>query len=193
MSTEPILGAILAGGESRRMGKPKAGVQLPDGRTMAEAVRDALAPHTASVVVLGHGSGCPDDLERVPDAEGVKGPVAGLITLLRSGRAQRYVLASCDMPGLTPPLVERLVAAAGEARAVVLERPGSTRLQPLPLLVDAAARDDVERLVQDGERRFLKVVSALSPANVSLTQDEADALVDINLPSDLPQPSQEHA
>jgi len=188
MSTLPLLGAILAGGGSRRMGTPKAGVRLPDGRTMAEAVRAALAPSTPALAVLGHGEGCPDDLERLPDAEGVQGPVAGLLSLLASDRAGAYLIASCDMPGLTAPLVARLIGEAQQqgAAAAILRRPEESRTQPLPLWVRADTRADVEQLVNGGERRFVKIVEALAPVLVDITPDEAAMLIDINHPTDLP-------
>ena len=37
----PHTGAVLAGGRSTRMGRPKEDVILPDGRGMAETVADA--------------------------------------------------------------------------------------------------------------------------------------------------------
>ena len=46
-------GAVLCGGRSRRMGVPKAGMLLPDGRSMLQQTRDILATFCERVVLLG--------------------------------------------------------------------------------------------------------------------------------------------
>ncbi len=100
-----ILGAVLAGGRSRRFGSDKAGAMLGDHSLLAHA-RRALSPHVAEVVVIGGADGIPD-LPR-PDL----GPLGGIAAALDHAATHgfRCVLTlGCDMPVLPAELVEALM------------------------------------------------------------------------------------
>ena len=98
-------GAVLCGGQSRRMGTDKAVVEV-DGVAMAERVAEALEP-----------AGCPrwcssevtsPLLERfgrptVADEWPGEGPLGGVLTALRAVGSEAVVVAACDLPSLMPP------------------------------------------------------------------------------------------
>jgi len=72
-----VVGALLAGGESRRMGQDKSALLL-EGKTLAERALATLAAVSDRQVILGHGRGCPPDVARLPDAVPGQGPSEGL-------------------------------------------------------------------------------------------------------------------
>lgn len=131
------LGAILAGGRSRRYGTPKAFAEV-GGVSLVERARRALAPSTRAVILVG------DDprlgafgLPLHPDVHPDVGPLAGLHTALRAaveaGAPGAFVLA-CDLPLVPAELVRALVlcfAEAGGTRAVLPESPGPLGVEPL--------------------------------------------------------------
>jgi molybdopterin-guanine dinucleotide biosynthesis protein A len=124
-------GFVLAGGASRRMGRDKA--LLPwHGRTLLEHVAGVVRQAAGSVTVIGRpdryqhlGLSCVAD--RIPGC----GPLGGLYTALSLTTADSNLVVACDMPELTPELLERLLAAARDcgADALVPETPDG--LQPL--------------------------------------------------------------
>ena len=157
------LGVVFCGGESRRMGRDKAVLDV-GGRTMLEravACLSAVAPS----VVLACG---PEDryqglgIERVLDPRAGLGPIGGLAASLRRlqregtdpGRAILYALA-CDMPLARPEifsaLCERL--AASGADAVLLRTEGG--IEPLLAVYRGTALPAVERAVARGDRRMV--------------------------------------
>lgn len=81
MSRPPrILGAVLAGGASRRFGSDKALAPL-GGAPMLDHVVKTLAPQVAELVICGRSW---DNLRALPDATpGRIGPLAGLEAALR--------------------------------------------------------------------------------------------------------------
>ncbi|MDP1025994.1 molybdenum cofactor guanylyltransferase [Sphingomonas sp. KR1UV-12] len=100
-----LLGAVLAGGQSRRFGSDKAAALL-DGDTLLAHARRALAPHVDEVVVVGGIDGLPD-LPR----PGL-GPLGGIAAALDHAATHgfRCVLTiGCDMPVLPEPLVKALM------------------------------------------------------------------------------------
>ena len=112
----PLIGAILLGGQSSRMGRPKEGVLLPDGRTMLEAVIERVTRICPVKVLSGESVNLPNVLN-VQDTTPGLGPMAGLEAILASGVAERYLIAACDQPLLGEAVLERLV---GEPRARVV-------------------------------------------------------------------------
>ncbi len=164
------LGAILAGGRSSRMGTDKARV-IVDGRPMADSVRLALAEVCDGVIVVGG-----------PDADvtdPLEGPLSAVAALLRSGRAERYLVAPVDQPRLQAAVLQRLL----DARAV---HPAATDVgvafvdEPLPMLIDAGASARIDELVSRGERRLRAAITVEVAVD-----DSGGALVNVNTPADV--------
>lgn len=117
MQPSPLLGAILAGGRSRRFGSDKAVALLPDGRTLLDHAVAGLAPHVTQVVICGRPGGLADRPQ--PDL----GPLGGLNAALHHARTHGFagVLSSgCDMP-VYPAAIPALLL--GSAPAFVAGQP----------------------------------------------------------------------
>jgi len=90
---------------SSRMGTPKAGVRLPDGKTMIEHVYEALREVCPRVVLVGHGEGVPSSLKHLPQLEDrylLCGPMGALESLLSSNEDTQYLITPCDLAWVTP-------------------------------------------------------------------------------------------
>lgn len=112
MSHTSPLGAILAGGRSKRMGADKALIDL-GGAPMIASVAAALNEAGCRVLVIGRDDH-PAGLHSVPDSpSGRRGPVAGLATALRIAGGAPVVLVGVDQPFLRPATIAGLLGAAG--------------------------------------------------------------------------------
>lgn len=103
-----VLGAILAGGQSRRFGSDKA-MALIDGRTLFERVVDILAPQTEDLAVCGRNwPGIPALVDRPgPNL----GPLGGLNAALHYASDRGFDAVLCvpvDVHPLPPNLREIL-------------------------------------------------------------------------------------
>lgn len=163
-----VVGAILCGGASRRMGRPKALV-LIDGVPMALRVASALRDGGATQVVLVGGDptwSADLDLPQVPDRWPGEGPLGGLATAVLNARstagdtadAQAAVVvlvAACDQPWLDGVslrlLVSTLEAHPGVDAALALTGPG--RRQPFPSAWRAETAPALCALFESGARR----------------------------------------
>jgi molybdopterin-guanine dinucleotide biosynthesis protein A len=157
-------GIVTAGGQGRRMGGPKAGVELA-GVTLVDRARDILRAVGCDPVVVA--------------ADGDDGPLFALLDPLRElGTIEVFVLA-CDLPLAAPAIAALAELPAGAAIAVDPDG----REQPLcarwPLGV---ALEAVEELVARGERRMSALVDAVDPELVTAT---AEDLLNVNTPDDL--------
>ena len=163
MSERALAAAILSGGASTRMGAPKESV-LFRGRPMIEHVADALASVAPQVVILGAApsdGGAEDLRARVQvlgDARPRLGPLGGIATLLASGLARRYVVATCDQPMLSRADLEALLACDAPA-ACLRDAASGEELDPFPCALDASLAGAAAQALERGElgvRRFLR-------------------------------------
>jgi molybdopterin-guanine dinucleotide biosynthesis protein A len=115
-----VLGAIIAGGRSRRFGSDKAEA-LFGGVKLIEHVIAGMAPQSHSLVICGRsmsGYECLKDRPR----EGL-GPLGGLAAALQHARAKGFdavLTSACDTPLVPSNLAERL---AGMEPAIVVGQP----------------------------------------------------------------------
>jgi len=143
-----IGGVVLCGGQSSRMGRPKAWLPFGDERMLPRVVRllgEAVAP---IAVVAARGQDVPSlppEIEIVRDPEPGRGPLQGLVAGLGAlrGRSDAAYVSSCDVPLLRPGFVRRLIELLGDF-AICVPEVGGYR-HPLAAVyrievVDAAAR-----------------------------------------------------
>ena len=157
----PTLALILIGGHSRRMGHPKAMLEL-DGKSLLERVVSAVQPHVAQVFF---GGAIPDleppipssvqkllsTIDHLPDIPGVQGPLAGILSAMRWRPAVRWIVLACDLALIESRAVQWLISqtrpgidavfprsdqsAEGEPLFAVYEPTGRARLE------DAASQE----------------------------------------------------
>src|SRR5687768_16584841 len=114
-----IGGILLCGGQSKRMGRPKA--WLPFGNELmlprvARLLGEAVSP---LVVVAAPDQEVPPmsaDIAIVRDEEKGRGPLQGLRAGLEAleGKVDAAYLSSCDVPFLQPTFVRLLIELLGE-------------------------------------------------------------------------------
>ena len=187
-SGEPILGAILAGGLSSRMGREKAFVEL-GGKTIMSHAIGRLAPQVDQLVLNANGD--PARFARfgltiVADGrDDSAGPLAGLAAVLSHARQRGFALvatAPSDAPFFPPDLVARLEAAlAPGLQAAVAE--GPTGLEPLFGLWRTGAADQIAAALSHGERALHRVLGSIPHARVAFA--DPDAFTNVNTPEDL--------
>lgn len=151
-----ILGAVLAGGQSRRFGSDKA-LALAHGRTLLDHAVAALEEVTPHVVICGREWPGRTSLPDRP--EGRLGPLAGLNAALHHARDAGFahVLSiACDTPFL---------ATAGLAALAAQGRPAFVADHPVIGLwpVDAAQVLDARLHHEDDRsvRGFARAIGAL--------------------------------
>jgi molybdopterin-guanine dinucleotide biosynthesis protein A len=142
------------------MGRPKQLVEI-GGATMIESVVCALAGEVEKVILLGAGP-VPvtlENLSRIPDADGCRGPMAGVLGGMRARPRACWLIAGCDQPLLRPEAVRWLVS---------MRRAGSWALlplfdgfvEPMPALYEPEARILLEEAVAANDYALQGLVSS---------------------------------
>ena len=117
---------VLAGGQSVRMGRPKAWIKVGD-TILLRLVVDRLAPSFSQVLVSFAG---PEQVaEPVPyavvfDRKPSIGPLGGLEAGLVAAHHDVLFAVACDMPYVTRSTAERAVAMVGNTDAAIPRHDG---------------------------------------------------------------------
>jgi molybdopterin-guanine dinucleotide biosynthesis protein A len=151
-----VAGVVLCGGQSKRMGRPKAWLPFAGELMLPRVVRLLRAAVSPLVVVAAPGQDVPPlppDVRIVRDEEKGRGPLQGLAAGLAAleGEADAAYLSSCDVPFLRPAFVQRLVGLLGE-KAVCVPRVGGYH-HPLAAVYRVEVKEAVARLLAEDRLR----------------------------------------
>jgi molybdenum cofactor guanylyltransferase len=113
-----VAGIILCGGQSKRMGQPKAWLPFAGELMLPRVVRILRAAVSPIVVVAAPTQdlpALPQEVEIVHDEAEGRGPLQGLAAGLAAleGRADAAFASSCDVPFLRPAFVKRMIELLG--------------------------------------------------------------------------------
>lgn len=171
-----LVGAVLAGGKSSRMGTDKALVRLErDGPTLLELVLTKLHEVVAEAFVIAtdrpqyRSFGVPVE----PDHHAEAAALGGIATALEVAGGAHCLVVPCDLPFLDVPLLRQLASRAAEADVVIPTVRGESRqgtglvYQTLHAIYGPACLPPIHSQLQRGERqivRFFDQVSVMAVA-----------------------------
>jgi molybdopterin-guanine dinucleotide biosynthesis protein A len=153
-----LLGGVLVGGKSRRMGRPKQLLEIGS-KTIIENVVSALTTEVEEVVLLGAGPipAALEGLRKIADAEGCQGPMAGLLGGMRAEPEASWVAAPCDLPLLRSEAVRWLVRRRQTGTWAVFPSLEGF-VEPLLALYEPEARTLLETAAAAGEHALHRLV-----------------------------------
>ncbi|MFZ5723093.1 MAG: molybdenum cofactor guanylyltransferase [Pseudomonadota bacterium] len=181
--SQPIA-VLLAGGESRRMGTPKALLDF-HGRPLWQHLHERLlAAGCERVLVSGH---FPQDIPgAIPDLTPGTGPLGGIaavVAALGPARTGTLLVTPVDLPLLDVPVLRNLLTQHPEAAAMHY----ATHALPARYRLDAAFRAALAACLADPDprRRSMQSLAAtLQAAVLPLDAAAAAALVNANTPEE---------
>ncbi len=180
--------AIQAGGQSSRMGRDKALVEL-DGKALIEHVLERVQGLADEVLITTNNPQALEHLgvslvgDRVPGA----GALHGLETALLAAEGEAVLLLACDAPFTSRPLLEHL-AASKDHGDVIIPKHGK-RFEPLQALYNrAACLPAVDQALRNGQKRMIsffdsvnvhpvdeKIIARLDPVGLSFFNINTEA------------------
>jgi molybdopterin-guanine dinucleotide biosynthesis protein A len=187
-----VAGVVLCGGQSSRMGRPKAWLPFGGEVMLPRVVRLLGEAVTPVVVVAAPGQDVPPlpaGVEVVRDPERGRGPLQGLAAGLESlrNRAEAAYLSSCDVPFLRPAFVRCLVELLGE-HWVCVPRVGGY-LHPLAAVYRTEVAEAAARLLAEDRLRPVFLFDAVptrivGPEELSDVDGTFQTLRNLNTPEE---------
>jgi molybdopterin-guanine dinucleotide biosynthesis protein A len=137
-----ILGAVLAGGHSRRMGRDKAKVEV-SGTSFLDRVAQAVAVATDRVVVLGEER---EGYENWPDLASGSGPLTGIATALNRMVEDRALVVAVDNVFVRGETLTHLASIESDLPVVPVDRDGVRQVTcaVYPREIAGPAREEAE-------------------------------------------------
>ena len=182
----PVLGVVLTGGRSARMGTDKALVEI-DGRPLAGRVADALTAGGADRVVAVGGTAAlaaATGLEVWPDAHPGAGPLGAVLTALSRAPRGAVVVAPCDWARPDPTVVRAVVTVLAADTALLAAVPCvAGRAQWIHAAWRTAAHGPLAAAFASGERSLRRAAAPLGP--VARVEVDPEVLADLDTPADL--------
>jgi molybdenum cofactor guanylyltransferase len=115
-----VSGIVLAGGQSRRMGRDKALIEL-QGKPIIQYALDALASMCDERIVVANDTaiyarfGVPVVADLIPG----KGSLGGIYSGLQAARGEYVIAVACDMPFLNGALLRFMLSLAPQYDVVL--------------------------------------------------------------------------
>jgi molybdopterin-guanine dinucleotide biosynthesis protein A len=174
---------VLAGGGSRRMGRPKAWLGVGD-TFLLRYVVDRLAPAFSEVMV---SFAEPEQLEAplpyriVFDRKRSAGPLAGLEAGLLAARNEVVFAIACDMPYVTQDVAQMAIATARRSDAAIPRIDG----RPEPVC-GAYRRTALPAITEALDAGRLKTADAIAELDVTWLEGlDPDLFRSLNTPEDM--------
>lgn len=174
MSFIRFAAVILAGGESRRMGRDKAGLVL-GGKRLIDITAEKLDLFDEVFISSGRDYDIPG-CKTIEDIYKGKGPAAGILTALKAMEADALFVTACDLPFIERDTVKKICSLYDGTRdAVVLTSGG--RMEPLFSVYGRSAEKYFEDALLSGElsvKRILEKMDVLTAEaeKISSRKDE---------------------
>ena len=170
---------ILAGGESKRMGRPKHLLTTPRGETIIEHLVNELGPSFAETVIVGRNLPIPPaNVRIVEDTQLVRSPLVGIYSGLLAAKTVLSFVVACDMPFVRGELVEYIVSRSCNVDVCVPLVRGY--YEPLCAAYRQSAIPAVARAIEHG---VFKVTAPYSALNLRVIPEEEIRLFDPGLVS----------
>ncbi len=178
-------GAVLAGGQSRRMGQDKSLLPI-NGIPMIEQIIRQIQPSVEEMLIGANDpdkysfTGLPVIIDEQPDM----GPLMGILSCLQAAHNDRVFVTACDIPRIPDALIRRMLRMAIN-RDIVMAIDSAGRHEPLLAVYSRRLIPSARAILSRGGRRIVELFNepGVSVAFVSLPP--GNWYHNLNYPEDL--------
>ncbi|MDY2919070.1 MAG: molybdenum cofactor guanylyltransferase [Anaerococcus sp.] len=185
-------GIVLAGGKSKRMGKPKQELSYKD-YYLIDIIIKNLERHFDQIILVSNDSeflerrfGDLDHIKITSDLIKEKGPLGGLFTGLRTSETKDNFLIACDMPYFSHPYLDYLLERPYRKALVYKDEQG---LEPFFALYKKDLSQEIFNYLEGGKKSFkgfLEIIEAdiIDKDAIGYIEDYEKIFRNLNYPED---------
>jgi len=179
--------AILAGGQSSRMGRNKALLQL-EGKSLISRTVEMVASVVESIRIITNTPGeyAFLNIPMVSDEIRGLGPIGGIYTALRHCDSRQCLIVACDLPFLTVELIRFLLAEAGDHDIFAID--AGRGVEPLCTVYARHCLPAIEAQIALKDYKVAHMFDAVDAQIARLTPEDGlfseHALFNVNTPED---------
>jgi molybdenum cofactor guanylyltransferase len=184
-----ITGLILAGGRASRMESRDKGLLIINGESFVSVIANRLAPQCKTLIINANRNIETYSATGYPVAEdtlsGFQGPLAGMLSGLKTMNTEWLITVPCDGPFLDPDYVHRMAAAVSTDSVIAIAKVDG-RFQPVYTLIHHSLLLSLEGYLSSGERKIDRWVFQHNYEEVDFS-DTPGMFENINTPEQLEQ------
>lgn len=188
MNKNNILGVILSGGESSRMGEDKGLMSFRNQPLISYSI-SVLQKVTKDIVISTselkyEQFGFP----LIPDLIPNIGPIGGLYSVMKQVESDKYFIVACDMPNTSENLAKELIQYCSHFDIVVPIYKNKT--EPLLCIYSRNILPIVEEQISKGDYKLINLLKQCKTKYIETTnfsEMKTDYFKNINTPEDAKQ------
>lgn len=183
-----IVGVVLAGGLSSRMGQDKALVRLSDGESADLLTRTVtlLQDVCGRAIVVGRVQ---DGYTCIPDTFPGSGPVGGIATALEHCSGAACLVLSCDLPFMEHSVLRALMAhrnkRPGGSHVTAYRQGDAGHIEALVAIYEPECLPYFQGCVKEKLLKISRVVPLHEQHFITYSAKEALPFFNLNYPADL--------
>lgn len=187
-------GVLLAGGESRRFGRPKVLARW-NNETFFEHSMNSIAPYSDNLLAVVKKE-CIEELKKcnrhnaefISDIERFRGngPLAGIYSAMIRKKADYYLITPCDMPRMSSRMYEKWLHIAlkhPESDCIVPVLNG--KIYPLNGVYKKTCLPDITASLNKGTYKVLSLLDRKNTLYIEVNTDEEHYFTNINTENEL--------
>ncbi|MEN9354566.1 MAG: hypothetical protein RL318_1891 [Fibrobacterota bacterium] len=181
----PLSGLVLMGGKSRRMGQDKALLDYKGRPQALQAAHDlaSLCREVHLSMRADQEFPVPPGMSRLVDRFLDFGPLGGILSAFEANPRSAWLVVACDMPLLTPAVLDRLVSGRDPWKAATaLRDPAKSFPEPLATIWEPKSRQILLQGLAVGIRCPRRNLERMDIRQIPL--DDAQALSNANDPQE---------
>ena len=152
-SNRQVSAFILAGGESSRMGRDKARLELGGVPLILRTAKLMKSVAGEPAVIGNHEAYREFDLRAIADDWPGAGPLGGIATALRTAAASWSLIVAIDLPYLTRAWLEYMIARALASSADAVLPMNTRGAEPLCAMYHQRAEPAIRKALERGTRK----------------------------------------
>lgn len=193
--TESVLGVILCGGMSSRMGKDK-GLILNKEKLWAAQAKELLESLGLPTIVsvrreqLGQYAGTLPNCQLLPDSQEIEvpGPLRGLLSVHLSYPEKHLMVLACDMPFMKAAAISRLLEEYPKCQGEALAYRKASGVEPLCGIYGAKGLQKILEWSRKGTLKRFSMHHVLDLLGAAYLEPESSwntFFLNINTPADI--------
>lgn len=180
---EKVTSFILAGGKSSRMGRHKGFCKI-NKEAFISLIAKTLSPFSNEIILVSNIQAYDTfGLKRIEDIYPGKGPIAGIHTALNYTSTEKNIIVSCDIPSISPHLIQRLLDE--EDGQDVIHLATEKDAMPLIALYKKSSLNHFKNKLENNELKLKDALKGLKVKSVQVDKEEEKFLANINTPQQL--------
>ena len=175
-----IVGVILTGGDSSRIGFNKANVRFR-GESLLEKTIKTHEEIVKNIYLIGKSSSQKSNIQTIKDKISNIGPIGGIYTAMLAIESDLYLITPCDMPFLTADILKELLRRHTDRSEAVILR-SAKGIEPLVGVYSRSVMNTIRTQIEQKKYALYDIIKKINTEflDVQVNHNHHNLLFNLN-------------